>query len=160
MIFVTGGAYQGKYNYIKANFNIDDSTVLNCCDIDKNAEISDIENFLMTKGIQASCILNVHELIKNISVYAESNQNTVSMTEKIGDSYKTIRNFVADVLERLLRQRPDLIITMDEVGCGIVPIENSDRVYREAVGYVGCFLADKADSVIRVTSGIGQVIKK
>ncbi|MBO5144647.1 MAG: bifunctional adenosylcobinamide kinase/adenosylcobinamide-phosphate guanylyltransferase [Lachnospiraceae bacterium] len=160
MIFVTGGAYQGKYHYIKANFHMDDSMVCNCCDIDKNAELSDIEEFLMTKGAQAGCILNVHELIKNIIANAESGLNAVSAAEKTDESYKIIGKSVTDILERLLRQRPDLIITMDEVGCGIVPVEKADRLYREAVGYTGCFLAEKADRVIRVISGIGQVIQE
>lgn len=150
MVFVTGGAYQGKYTYIKANFNIDDSTILNCSELGGNLELSDIENFLIEKGMKSSCILNVHELIKCIV----TNQNLACITDR------DIGKCMTDVFERLLIQRPDILITMDEVGCGIVPIGKTDRVYREAVGFVGCFLAARADSVVRVISGIGQILKE
>lgn len=51
------------------------------------------------------------------------------------------------------------IVSMDEVGYGIVPMEASDRVYREAVGRCGQILAEKADMVYRVICGIPVKIK-
>ncbi len=51
------------------------------------------------------------------------------------------------------------IIICDEVGCGIIPLDKSDRVYREALGRFLCDLAAISDTVIRVTAGIGTVIK-
>ena len=51
------------------------------------------------------------------------------------------------------------IIICDEVGCGIIPLDKSDRVYREALGRFLCDLAAISDTVIRVTAGIGQFIK-
>ena len=46
------------------------------------------------------------------------------------------------------------IVTMDEVGCGIVPLEKKDREYREAAGRAGQQLAGQAERVYRVVCGI------
>lgn len=51
------------------------------------------------------------------------------------------------------------IITMDEVGCGIVPMERSERDYREAVGRAGQRIAGEADEVYRMMCGIPVRIK-
>ncbi len=51
------------------------------------------------------------------------------------------------------------IVICDEVGCGIVPLDRSERLYRDIVGHVCCMIAARADSVIRVHCGIGMKIK-
>lgn len=63
-------------------------------------------------------------------------------------------------LDTILENHPDAVLTLDDVGSGIVPLEKSDRDYRETVGKIGCYLALKAEKVIRVCCGIGQVIKE
>lgn len=62
-------------------------------------------------------------------------------------------------IEQLVSEEPQAVFTLDDVGCGIVPLERNDRDYRELVGTVGCYLASQAKQVIRVSCGIGQVIK-
>ncbi|MCI9162255.1 MAG: hypothetical protein HFG59_03210 [Lachnospiraceae bacterium] len=62
--------------------------------------------------------------------------------------------FVGRVLAGMPR-----IITMDEVGCGIVPAERTERDYREAAGHAGQMLAANASEVYRVICGIPQKIK-
>ncbi len=51
------------------------------------------------------------------------------------------------------------IVTMDEIGCGIVPIERAERDYREAAGRAGQMLAGHARQVYRVVCGIPVKIK-
>jgi len=51
------------------------------------------------------------------------------------------------------------LVTLDEVGCGIVPMEKREREYREAVGAAGQLLASVADQVYRVLAGIPVRIK-
>ncbi len=50
-------------------------------------------------------------------------------------------------------------ITCDEIGCGIVPINQKDEEWREAVGRLCCALAQEADVVVRVSAGIPQFLK-
>ena len=77
---------------------------------------------------------------------------------------------VLDGLEELLRDpefdpapvleaNPDIILICREVGCGVVPLDKTQRDWRERVGRTCCDLAEKADTVVRVFCGIGQVIK-
>lgn len=51
------------------------------------------------------------------------------------------------------------VVICNEVGCGVVPINDADRAWREKVGRVCCALALKAEKVIRVQCGVGTVIK-
>ncbi len=75
-----------------------------------------------------------------------------------------LQQFVWDNLEKMPLNalfdavKDQDVILCDEVGCGIVPIERKERDYRETVGRLCCMLAGRADTVIRVTCGIGQVI--
>ncbi len=63
--------------------------------------------------------------------------------------------FFASVFERY----PECIVICDEVGNGIVPMERSEREYRDAVGAMLILAAQKADRVERVICGLGQRIK-
>lgn len=62
-------------------------------------------------------------------------------------------------MSEILEQNPRAIVTIAELGCGIVPVEAFDRCYREMTGRISCELAQKADAVYRVTCGIGTRIK-
>lgn len=61
--------------------------------------------------------------------------------------------------EKYIGENPDAVIIMDEIGCGIIPLERADRLWREAVGRVGCLLAERAVTVERVVCGIPVKIK-
>lgn len=62
-------------------------------------------------------------------------------------------------LEELLAAVPDVTILCDEVGCGVVPMERADRLWRERVGRTCCALAERAECVIRLYCGIPAVLK-
>ena len=62
-------------------------------------------------------------------------------------------------LRSLLVENASAVLIMDEVGCGIVPLDAFERQYREVVGRVGCRLAQEASHVERIVCGLGQVLK-
>lgn len=62
-------------------------------------------------------------------------------------------------IKDFLKQSPDSIIISDEIGNGIVPIDEFEREYRERTGRLLVMLAGHADEVVRVICGIGQKIK-
>ena len=64
-----------------------------------------------------------------------------------------------DAAERLVSQNTDAVFISNEIGCGIIPADKLEREWREAVGRVNCYLAAKAEKVIRVVCGIGVTIK-
>ena len=75
---------------------------------------------------------------------------------------KLIREQGKDAILQKLEDRfsaGDCIVSCDEVGMGIVPLEKKDREYRDDVGKVLCEIAKRADEVFRVFAGIGQRIK-
>ena len=51
------------------------------------------------------------------------------------------------------------VVTMAEVGCGVVPGAPEARAWREAAGRLGCALAARAACVVRMTCGLPSVIK-
>ncbi len=61
--------------------------------------------------------------------------------------------------EMLLRLSSFEAVVCDEVGCGVVPIDAFERLWREEVGRLCCDLAAKAQVVLRVACGLPQVLK-
>lgn len=66
---------------------------------------------------------------------------------------------IYSLVDRILANNPDIVIIVDELGCGIVPMDPYDRMYRELTGRICCKLAKEAKEVHRVIGGIGMVIK-
>lgn len=66
---------------------------------------------------------------------------------------------VNTLVNEILYHNPDIVIIVDELGCGIVPTDPYDRMYREITGRICCRLAKEAEDVHRVICGIGTEIK-
>lgn len=63
---------------------------------------------------------------------------------------------LAALAERLAEK---YIVIAAELGGGLVPIDKAEREKREAAGRLACLLAARADTVVRVCCGLGQVLK-
>lgn len=96
------------------------------------------ENFRVTDVSGFGCIDNFHLFVKRL---LEIGENPIEAAEKI------------------MHENPDIMIIMNEIGNGIIPLEKSERIWREQVGKTGCFLAEKAESVERIVCGIAVKIK-
>lgn len=131
IIFITGGAYQGKLEYAKEKYKIDDKDI---AEPDENGYINDEE-------LKKKCINNFNLIIKHAS-----------------DKSEDITEICDDILKK--HEGSDVVIIMNDVGSGIVPMEKSERVYRENVGRAGCYIAKRADVVVRVSCGCGMAIKQ
>ena len=60
----------------------------------------------------------------------------------------------------LLAQNPDAVLTCDEIGGGIVPLDPFERRWREETGRALETLAAAPDTrVVRVWYGLGEVLK-
>ena len=89
------------------------------------------------EAIGADLVLNLHAFVRKVMQAGEDPQE-----------------FVTD----LLRSAPRAV-TIDEVGCGIVPIDAFERRYRDEAGVAGQRFAAQADRVIRMICGIPQRIR-
>ncbi|MBE6876741.1 MAG: cobalamin biosynthesis protein [Ruminococcus sp.] len=100
---------------------------------------TDILDASETEDFQnAKCIRNYHILIQKL---CQEHADTLAFTEQI------------------IQKNPDCIVITNEIGCGIVPLEKSERLWREACGKVSCLLAKRAKRVIRIICGIPIIIK-
>ncbi len=59
----------------------------------------------------------------------------------------------------LIRDVPDCVVISDEMGCGVIPLDAEERLWRELSGRVNCEFAAHAEEVIRMICGIGVKIK-
>ena len=67
--------------------------------------------------------------------------------------------FLEALPQALLERNPRVVLVINELGSGVVPVDAFDRVYRERAGRLCCALAREAKQVHRVMCGIGTVIK-
>ena len=123
MIMITGGAYEGKTDFVKTHYG---------------CEITDGKSCDFESVFTVECVSNYHLLVKRL---IESRQDTLAFTE------------------RLCRKNPNIIVITDEIGCGIIPLDKSDRIWREQVGRAGLLIAKNSDTVVRFICGIPNVIK-
>lgn len=68
-------------------------------------------------------------------------------------------NKVDELPDCIIKNNPNLVIVSDELGYGVVPVEESDRSWREKTGRISTRLAANAKEVHRIICGIGMVIK-
>lgn len=95
-------------------------------------------------------------------------QGKRKVAEKLYPNLQKIEN-LHEIVRKMLQKNQDSmsllhtlrghVITCDEVGCGVVPIDRADENWREAVGRLCCALAQEADAVVRVIAGVPQFIK-
>lgn len=130
MILITGGAFQGKLEAAEHIYKT------------QNPE----KQPLLAEGEQAEPEeLQKADIIHNFHLW-------------LGRLLKEGKD-PCSMVEALLEANPDVILVMNQLGCGIVPLEKSDREYRELAGRVGCALARQAEEVYLVNCGIARRLK-
>ncbi len=65
----------------------------------------------------------------------------------------------ADYFFELVQNIGDLIVISDDISCGIVPIDKTERAWREANGRLLIRLSKESEHVTRVFCGIPQRLK-
>lgn len=149
MRLIIGGYCQGKLNYATEKYLSDyiksaeddwkSSVIIEGRDLIKKdfSAMTELDSF------DFRIINHLHDFIKEIDI-VKSNE---------------IENIMS-LLDCLIEKNPDLILICDEVGYGIVPLDKTERIYRECVGRILCELVKRADSVERVVAGIGMILKE
>ena len=131
MILITGGAYQGKCEFLMRHWNIAPEEI---CDMAETAKPAGGNE--PAGGIRA----------------------VIHYQEAVRTQLKQGKDPAAE-LKELAAMRPGIILAADEVGMGIVPLEREERDFREAAGRTMCLAAQMADEVWRVICGIPERIK-
>lgn len=60
------------------------------------------------------------------------------------------------LLPKLMKKK---YVLCREVGSGVIPMDAKEREWREATGRLCCMLAERAEAVVRVVSGIPIALK-
>ena len=169
MRLVIGGAFQGKTDYVKAKYHIEDACI--CRDgyplseqdclaqTDSGCAAGSDNSGGVGKCIAESrwkCIIGLHNIIRQ-TMYCDPMSNPCGEAAQPGSAQP---ENALRYIRSLMQDNPDVILICDEVGGGIVPVDKEERAYRECVGRVLCELAKEAESVERVYCGIGQTIKR
>ncbi|MCD8022885.1 MAG: bifunctional adenosylcobinamide kinase/adenosylcobinamide-phosphate guanylyltransferase [Lachnospiraceae bacterium] len=173
MKLVTGGAYQGKLEYAKRTYQIDDGWIDGRdCEFDEIVRCCGIHHF--------------HEYVRRMlheqtdpeggtqeeqDVFLCSAQPGPMQRDPMQEHWRTNGfRFQTDDLRALEEQadafaawlyqsNPAIVIVTNELGYGIVPIEKEDRFWREVTGRICTCLAARSDEVVRVVCGIGMRLK-
>lgn len=66
---------------------------------------------------------------------------------------------IQDLSEQLIRKNPSLVIVTDEIGYGLVPVEEKARNFREQTGRICTKLAAHCERVERIVCGISTRIR-
>ena len=104
----------------------------------ENLTVCDLKNCTINDAFSADIIINMQEAVKSL------------LTAKENPSAYFKEN---------IEKFKDKIVIGDEIGCGIVPIDELEREWRDETGWVYQLLTQKAKRVDRVWAGIGQTLK-
>lgn len=152
VILIVGGMAQGKRQFAEALLSegrlserLDESRPVRWAD---GGQVS-LEEFAAAPfGCHAQLLIR-RLLERDPSLTTDPQWTSIAAEEQLGRA----------LTELLLRRCRDRIVTAEEIGNGIVPLDPMERLYREQAGRVCCQLAGAADQVWRVCCGIGGRIK-
>ena len=133
MRLIIGGYAQGKLDYAKKKFNVEDKYVFEC-----TLPTKEENEGLNPDGNATIVVSSLHKWIRK-------------RIKEGGRPEEEISSFV--------KKNQNAIIICDEIGNGIVPMDPFERVYRERTGRILVNLAAEALEVERVVCGIPQKIK-
>lgn len=135
MELIIGGSFQGKLEYAKRKLE------------ERNIPADELEIVFgeelrteQLKNITCTIFDHLHLFIKNCVENGEAEE-------------------IKGAVEHFLEHNPDCIMICDEIGYGVVPIMQSDRIYRELTGRILCMLTGRAESVERIVGGLPMRIK-
>lgn len=129
MKLIIGGAWQGKLDYALQIANIESK------DSEKVIEGATDPS---EAALECTIIHNFHEFVRRLL-----------KEEKDPDQ----------LIREIVDHNPDVIITINELGCGIVPEDPFDRRWRESAGRAAVKLAKHSSEVYRMVCGIPSRIK-
>lgn len=100
-------------------------------------------------------------LLEDIADGAEVSLDKPLAEHAVCNVQHLVRRALAEgiAMNALLELLEGHIVLCDEVGCGVVPAEREQDIWREAVGRLCCDFAARADTVYWVRAGIAQKIK-
>ena len=87
------------------------------------------------------------------------NKKCIAHTERF--AYFCVKNGLEPKaeIEKRAQQLKETVFIADDISCGIVPMDKTDRAWREAEGRLMSYIASGSDEVTRVFCGLEQRLK-
>lgn len=156
MILVFGGTFQGKLNFVKENYKVENIIDLSYdSNIDKKFYKKICDDFSK----------------KQYDIFLKNNNNNAQNSENAKTVIYDLHHLVRYVIENSLSMKElydaidyfeknnNIIIVSDDVSNCLVPIDKIDRIYREELSKLLCYISKKSVEVFRVFVGIAEKIK-
>ncbi len=140
MILIIGGAYQGKLEYARAEFGLKDEEISIVPKDSEACSAPDADSFPPLDLSRRA----VYGLERWVLACVKDGKDPKEYLEQHQDD---------------LTGREDRILIAMDISQGVVPMDPTERAWREENGRTLVWLAGKADRVVRVFCGIPQVIK-
>ncbi len=148
MILIVGGSHQGKSRAALRHFNrvngMESSSVLDGRMMEKRG-FGGVEE-LYEALLSADVILHLEKLFEYLMRETEN-------PEDFGSA------FLLQMEAREKAEGRDRVLTADEIGCGIVPLDPFERDYREREGRFCQRAAAQAREVYRILCGLEMRLK-
>lgn len=113
-------------------------------------------NFVLNKfGFDCKDVFDAEK--KKINEY--SGEKIIYHMEEVVSEWILSEMDYQDEVKNFVESHDKCIIISQEMGCGLVPVDEYERKWREISGRVNNILAEKSSEVYRVCCGIGLKIK-
>lgn len=132
MVLIIGGAWQGKLDFAREVAEKEKKAAY------ESSKVAEGGTDSFEAALDCQIIHGFHEYVRRL------------LKEN-----KSVEAFIVEIE----RQNPEVIITLNELGCGIVPMDRDDREWREASGRASVRLARNSARVYRLVCGIASRIK-
>ena len=140
MVFIIGGAFQGKLDYAVEKYHLKDDDVFECGEAAGCSATGERPGGEEVPAIDFSkkCIYKIQEF-----------------------TYACVKSGLEPrdyFLEREEEWKESILICED-IFCGVVPLGADMREWRQATGRLCKYLSQQADSVVRIFCGLEQKLK-
>jgi len=95
-----------------------------------------------------------------MTIYVSNILSTVEDIDDFDGNYKIVTDELKQLITAIMESDTTMVIVTNEVGSGIVPNNRLAREYRDLAGLANQMLAEVAEKVFLVVSGIPVDIKK
>ena len=152
---IIGGSEQGKLALASRQYEERTGRIPDIYDAettdDRISDQADLTESLM-KSTDYDIIDHIHLLLRRLSLDCEQ----ADFDKIISLWLVALRN----KHEKHTGKSQVQILVLDDIGCGVVPLQAKDRIWRERCGRLYCCLTAQADLVQRAWAGLVQTIKE
>lgn len=169
LIFITGGTRSGKSRFALdyANRHFSKRLYLATCEVLDEEIAERVENHKKMRGPEWKTVEEPIEIIDKINEYGDRVEAilldciTLWLSNLLMRQNSDVK--IMDELDRFIKtikqNQTSFIIVSNEVGMGIVPADSLGRRFRDLQGMANQKIAEAAETVILMVSGIPMILK-